>query len=396
MTVNMKKSIWPCTLALGLCVLLSSCSDSETEQGEEKGGSGAISATNTGEAGQYHTSAANGGKSSSANGGQLSSSSAGGSSASSGGKTGPGGGGGNSGNGANAGTKVEAGSGGDAGGACTRFGTPGTVGNIDSSALEELSGLVASRSQPGVLYAHADSSGDAAFYALSASGASLGTYSLTGITAKDWEDISIGPKDGGGNFVYIGDIGDNSARTGSGSVRSEIQIYRVTEPSVSLDGDAGQVSLSGTEKLRLVYPDKAHDAETLLVDPRTSDILIVTKETDGRSKVFRAPASAWSVQVTVLEEVATLALGSAGQDSALATAGDISPTGDRVILRTYKAILLWPRLGSWTETFSAEPVELPSPNEKQGEGLTFSGDGKRWLSAGEQSAAIYSASSLCP
>jgi len=62
MTVNMKKSIWPCTLALGLCVLLSSCSDSETEQGEEKGGSGAISATNTGEAGQYHTSAANGGK----------------------------------------------------------------------------------------------------------------------------------------------------------------------------------------------------------------------------------------------------------------------------------------------------------------------------------------------
>jgi hypothetical protein len=246
-----------------------------------------------------------------------------------------------------------------------------------------------------VLFAHEDSGSSATFYALSVSGTTLGTYTLSGATATDWEDIALGPQNGSGNFIYLGDIGDNAARTGSGTPRTEISVFRVKEPSVSLDSNAGQVSLSGWERMRFQYPDSAHDAETLMVDPVTSDILIVTKETNGQSKVFRAPGSASTSAVTPLESVATLTFGTSGQ-SALATAGDISPTGDRVIIRTYTAILLWTRGASWSETFSAEPIQVPSPSQKQGEGLTFSADGRQWFAAGEQENPIYAGTATCP
>jgi hypothetical protein len=212
----------------------------------------------------------------------------------------------------------------------------------------------------------------------------------------DWEDIAVGPKNGSGHFIFIGDTGDNAAREGSGNPRSEIFVYRVAEPTVSISGNAGQVAISDWDKLRFQYPDGAHDAETLMVDPVTSDILIVTKENDGKSRVFRAPGSASTSAVTTLELMATLSLGESGKDSARATSGDFSPTGDRIILRTYKAILLWRRAPSWSGTFAVKPVELPSYSEDKSEGLTFSADGRQWFSAGQGSSNIYGATAPCP
>jgi hypothetical protein len=98
---------------------------------------------------------------------------------------------------------------------------------------------------------------------------------------------------------------------------------------------------------------------------------------------------------TVLDLVATLALGSAGAQSALATAGDISPSGDSIILRTYTAIWLWCRASTWASTLGAAPVELPSASEPQSEGLTFSADGTAWYSAGETATTIHQAKSSC-
>jgi hypothetical protein len=272
------------------------------------------------------------------------------------------------------------------------------VGQVQSTALSELSGLAASRAQAGVLYAHADSGAGAVFVALDTTGKTLGNYTLSGVTATDWEDIAVGPAPGGSNAVYIGDTGDNAARTGSGTARSEIQVYRVAEPVVSTTQTAVNATLTGAVRLRFTYPDRAHDAETLMVDPVTGDILIVTKETSGASLVFRAPGSTPADQPAVLEAIATVVMGTAGAQSALVTAGDISPSGDRVILRTYTAISLWPRAAgsSWAPTFAQSPVQVPSPTEPQGEGLTFSADGRAWYAAGEQESAIYQGLAVCP
>jgi hypothetical protein len=153
--------------------------------------------------------------------------------------------------------------------------------------------------------------------------------------------------------------------------------------------------VSGSQVLRFTYPDGAHNAETLMVDPVTGDILIVTKETSGISGVFSAPGSTPVDTPTALMRVAMIQFQGSGT-AIQAGGGDISPTGDRVLVRTYNSIRLWPRAATWMATFAATPVTLPSPTEPQSEGLTFSADGRAWLSSGEQAAAIYQANATCP
>jgi hypothetical protein len=267
------------------------------------------------------------------------------------------------------------------------------VGDIAETALDGPSGIAASRAHAGVLYAHLDAGGGAVVYAMTYAGKALGDYTLMGITATDWEDIAVGPC-ASGDCIYIGDIGDNAARMG-GTTRTQIQVLRVAEPNVSMTQAATQQMLGDVTVLRFTYPDKAHDAETLMVDPVTKDILIITKETDGNSSIFRAAANTPADTPTVLEKVGNVQIGASGQ-AAQASAGDISPTGDRFMVRSYTAILLWPRAATFAATFAATPKMVPSPTETQGEGLTFTSDGKAWLSAGERARAIYEGVASCP
>jgi len=132
-----------------------------------------------------------------------------------------------------------------------------------------------------------------------------------------------------------------------------------------------------------------------MVDPVTGDILIVTKEDSGASKVFRAAGTTPADTTTVLELQATLSIGVSGKSSALVTAGDISPNGDSVILRTHGAILLWCRQSTWASTFSSAPAQIPDSVESQAEALTFSADGETWYSGGEGSTAIYQGVATC-
>jgi hypothetical protein len=291
------------------------------------------------------------------------------------------------------------------------FGQPVQVGQIKDSAVVPPSGIVASRQHPGVLYFQEDAGGKARFFALDPTGKTLGEYVLTGATNVDWEDIAVGPSPAGkGQYVFIGDFGDNAARMGRGSTRNQILVYRVPEPEIEVPASqpaatapvtaasqGGPHALADWKVLRFTYPDGPHDAETLMVDPVTSDILIVTKESNGNSGVYRAAGNTPADKPTVLEKIANIQFATSGQ-GAQATAGDISPTGDRVIIRTYTAILIWVREPGPTlaATFAKPPKTLPSPNERQGEGLTFSADGRSWYSAGEGSPAIYQGKAIVP
>src|SRR5689334_9017693 len=153
-------------------------------------------------------------------------------------------------------------------------------------ALTETSGIHTGVRNPGIGWVHNGSGETARVFALDGTGALRGTYSLTGATAVDWEDIAVvaGATPGSGT-IYAGDIGDNAL------ARSEIQVYRVAEPAVPTSGPAVTTALSGVETLHLTYPDGPHDAETLLVDPATGDILVITKLLFGGTVgVYRAAA----------------------------------------------------------------------------------------------------------
>ena len=221
---------------------------------------------------------------------------------------------------------------------------------------------------------------------------------MAGAGAKDWEDIAVGKGADGTNQLYIGDIGDNSARDGMGKTREQIQVYVLPEPAVAVGQAAVTQTLSTFDTLLFTYPDRPHDAETLMVDPITGDLLIITKEDDGNSSVFRASGQTPVGQSTVLQKVADLHFGVAGDASAHASAGDISPTGDRILVRTHTAIFLWPRIpdAGWDVTFAVAPRTLPSFDEPQSEGLTFASDGHSWYSAGETDPTIYQGKETCP
>jgi hypothetical protein len=279
-----------------------------------------------------------------------------------------------------------------AGGPCVNFAQPVAVGKAEPPLLSTLSGLVASRAQPGVLYANADRSG-ARFYALTKAGRTLGDYTLTGLTATDWEDVAIGPGPAAGSYLYFGDVGDNAARPGAGAGRAEIQVIRLPEPTVSLTQAATPQNVTGWQRLRFTYPDRPHDCESLLVDPKTGELLIFTREGDGSAVVFQAPASTPPDTPTVLTRLVALQVGGLG-----ANAGDISPTGDRALIRTYERALLFVRApgASWAATFATMPHLLPVANEAQSEGATFGADGLSWLSSGEVDPTIYEGRATCP
>lgn len=254
---------------------------------------------------------------------------------------------------------------------CTQWSTPRDAGVIPG-VLNELSGLVASRAQPGVLFAHNDSGDSARFFALSATtGALLETFTLTGATATDWEDLTIGPC-AVGTCVYLGDIGDNNR------VRTDYAVYRVPEPQVS----SGSMPVAW-ERLAFQYPNgDKHNAEALFMHP-SGTLYVITKEATGKSSVYRFPALDPTTTVT-LEFVAQLSVPASG-DSQL-TGADVNVCGTAVLLRMYNRLVelrLPADATNFEDLFAVTPVQVPAAAEDQGEAVAYAADGAGYFTSSE-------------
>lgn len=251
-------------------------------------------------------------------------------------------------------------------------GEPTDAGPIANAALVEASGLAASTLHPGVFYSHNDSGDTARFFAIGPAGEDQGTFDVTGAAAIDWEDMARGPcDDPKKSCLYFGDIGDN------GRSRSTYALYRVEEPSTVGAGHHTATAETFTFK----YPDGPHDAETLLAHP-DGRVFVVTKS--ARTTLLFAFPSPLVPRTTM-----TLALVGEVQVPdllPLVTGGDIRPSGDAVLLRTYASVWLYPvpTNGDLGAALAASPTALPAPSETQGESIawTAAGDGYRTLSEG--------------
>ena len=254
------------------------------------------------------------------------------------------------------------------------------VGTVQEPDVTEASGLGGSRANPGVLWVHNDSGDSARAFAMDTLGNALGTYNIVGADAVDWEDMTVGPGPvPDQQYLYLGDIGDNLALRGG--VLPAVKVYRVAEPTVALDQTPGKFNLAGAEAITLVYPDGARDAETLMVDPITGDLYVVSKR-ETLSRVYRAPAGDLVDGATVtLEFKAELPWG-------WATGGDISPDGRWILIRGYDNASLWtrPEEGDLWEAFDQPPVEVPLISEPQGEAVGFDANGWGYFTVSEGTA----------
>jgi hypothetical protein len=253
--------------------------------------------------------------------------------------------------------------------------------------MDEVSGLAASRRNPGVLFAHNDSGDSARFFAIAKDGRHLATFRLRGADAHDWEDMAIGPAQGRqGDYVYLADIGNNFG------FRSTLTVYRVPEPRVpSTDASTGQtpseVTLTDVERFDFRYGDDTHhDAETFLVDPVSGNFYIVTKERKGPSIVFEIPGTTPPGSVVTAQEVGRLVFGSS-REARLASGGDVSPSGDAVAIRTYEHIWLFDRPAgtTLTQALQGPRCSLPLAREPQGESFAFCIDGCAYVTVSEGS-----------
>jgi hypothetical protein len=231
------------------------------------------------------------------------------------------------------------------------------TGVVQAPQTTELSGLVLSRRRPGVLWTHNDSGDRPRVLALHADGTLLGDVAVTGAEAIDWEDIAVR-----GGQLFLADIGDNDRK------RDGVVVYRVPEPAPDATATAPSTAL------RLRYPDGPHDAETLLVDPRTGAMAIVAKQLDGGSGVYVAARPSPSA-VTTLRRVATLHLGL----GALATGGDVSADGRVIAVRTYGGLVAWQRRrgDSLAHALRRRPCagRVSLAREGQGEALALTAGG---------------------
>lgn len=259
-----------------------------------------------------------------------------------------------------------------------------TLGNLTATEIVEVSGLAASRVNPGVLYAHSEN--NANFVAISKTNAAvLGSY-VAGVEPWDWEDIATGPCPAG-TCIYMGDIGKSSGHPPPEP--TTFAVYRMKEPNLA----AGQTSGSITgDRFPFQYPDSAQNAEALLVHPTTGAIYVVTKNgTTGISNVYKfpSPLPAPGVMATLIKVASVqLPLGPDGNFRSV-TAGAIHPCADRLLLRTYRAVYEYRATGGFETAFAAAPVTLTDTVEGQGEAIEYDADGSGYFTMTERAAAPY-------
>jgi hypothetical protein len=255
---------------------------------------------------------------------------------------------------------------------CDLYDSIEVTGSISSSDLVEASGLAVSRTTPNVVWSHNDSRGEPVLYAFNPQGADLGTFAVPGAFSIDWEDMAAGPgPEGSGASLYVADLGDNFAiRDGL------IYVWRVPDLDPSeLDG-----SFPEATPIALKMPGGSYDAEAIFVDPIDPSLYVITKSRT-EALVFRGPLTS-GAEPEEMQLIATLFL------DAEVSGADMSADGSTIALRGYRSVWMWDRLpgSSIADTLKGDPCMAPSPDETQGESISFDLDKNYFtISEGPQS-----------
>jgi len=264
-----------------------------------------------------------------------------------------------------------------------------TRGRVVAPAVNEASGMVASRNNPGVLWVHNDSGDAAQVYALDTRGNYLGAFRLEGIQAVDCEDMALGPGPVPGvDYLYLGDIGDNDAQ------RANVRVYRFPEPAVSSTGGDQSLRLDRPDVLEFRYPDGPRDAETLLCDPRGGELFVVSKG-DAGNRVYRCAALPAGSHTRRLEYIGSMSWPVFPSALLGAVGGDVAPNGREILIKNYAGAFLYKRPDgkSVGEALVGDALgtSVPCRREFMGESIAFDADGAGYytLSEGQNQPLYY-------
>ena len=242
-----------------------------------------------------------------------------------------------------------------------------TLGKVDQR-LEEASGLVASVANPGFLWTINDSGNPPEIFLIDLQAKTRLVCTLSHARNRDWEDIAIGA---GPNerkkYIYVADIGDNWAQ-------DELKfIYRFEEPTLK---SQTKITITQYDTLILRMPDGRRDAETILIDPFTDDLFLISKREDSVA-LYTTPYP-FQKSPIVLHKVMKLPF-------TRIIAGSISQDGTQILLKTYEKVFYWKRTRqeSLADALAKRPIELPYDREQQGEAIAWSLVGDEYYTLSE-------------
>ncbi len=267
---------------------------------------------------------------------------------------------------------------------CSLYGEPRQTGSPPNTGrvplvLAELSGLAASHRHPGVFWTHNDSGNAFRVFAINEVGTVLATLTLTGVDEKelarmDLEDIAVGPC-GSRSCLYVADIGDNFER------RQRVRVFRFPEP------EAVEDATLSVEVLPFTYPDRPHDAESLVIERSTGRLAVITKARDTLGEVFALEGLAPD---TVTKATRLGELRAPGDVDFRTTSADLHESGQRLLLRTYTRVWEVRRPGATRleELVQGQVAEVPGPSQAQSEAITYLPGGRAYLVGSEFAAQL--------
>jgi hypothetical protein len=236
------------------------------------------------------------------------------------------------------------------------------VCRFDDERLIEISGMARSLRHPNVIWMHNDSGDDAVLYGIDDRTCdTVAELRLRGVQARDFEGLASSVDGKGRSFLWVGDIGDNRDSW------PNVAIYRVREPA-----KLGPRSRSA-KQWRFTYPDRPHNAETLMVGAPAS----------GRVNDSPVWAATWQLasggmySVPLREGVAIA--DSVGDVGSLITDGAIHPTGVGYVLRDYLDVHIFQGMPPGQRV-----AKLALPAQVQGEAITWTADGRGVFIASEK------------
>lgn len=247
---------------------------------------------------------------------------------------------------------------------------PAVKGHLEGDALVEVSGVVASPSNPAVLWMHNDSGDSARLFAVSVDGAALGELLLDDVAAEDIEDIAAAPcPDRSGPCLWVADTGDND------QLRDDAVVYAVPEPAVGPSRPLDGAVARELWRFSVTYPGGPVNSEALVVLPDGSGFLLFEKTAAPEARVFRSPAPLVDGPL-LLEEIAHVT--SPGVDiehGRKITGADLHPSGRALVVRVYTGVFEYRLSGldDLERLSELEPVTVTfGPlDEPQGEAVAY-------------------------
>lgn len=230
---------------------------------------------------------------------------------------------------------------------------PYVRGEVENPFLTDLTGLVASRRQAGVLWSIQDRGHSPTLFALGPDGQHLGSYHLQGIEAVDWEGIALVPgrrRD----VLVIADTGDDTGE------RRDSIIVRVPEPEVQRGTD--HVEVEGASVTRFRYHGGMRDVEALVAGS-AGELYLIAR---GIPELFLVPSGLRDgAQIRRIGELRF----EPGTDPGEVTGADTTAEGD-VLVRTERGVYRFRRRGARVASaLSRLGTLVPTPPERHGEAI---------------------------